>query len=320
LSSNGSTSMASVCASTLSLMDAGVPIKAPVAGIAMGLIADGGQFVTLTDILGAEDALGDMDFKVAGTTDFVTAIQLDMKVTGLPQEVLAGALKQAKDARLFILETIAKTLAGPREALSSKAPRVVMIQIPVDKIGEVIGPKGKRINEISALTGADINIEDDGRVFVGSREGEGAEQAIDMIEQIVNPRLPEVGERFEGTVVKTTEFGAFVSLTPVRDGLLHISKLGRGKRLSSVEEAVKTGDKITVEVESIDAERGRIALKPVGEGWDPPEGGWPRVEGEDRGDRERRPSRDRDRRPRDRGGDRGGFRGRREGGGERHDS
>ncbi len=317
LSSNGSTSMASVCASTLSLMDAGVPIKAPVAGIAMGLIADRGQFVTLTDILGAEDALGDMDFKVAGTTDFVTAIQLDMKVTGLPQEVLAGALKQAKDARLFILDTIAKTLPGPRAALSAKAPRVVMIQIPVDKIGEVIGPKGKRINEISAMTGADINIEDDGRVFVGSREGAGAEEAIDMIEQIVNPRLPEVGERFEGTVVKTTEFGAFVSITPVRDGLVHISKLGRGKRLSSVEEAVKTGDKLTVEVESIDLERGRIALKPVGEGWDPPEGGWPRVEGDD-GDRgERRPRSDRDRRPRDR--DRGG-RGRREGGGERHES
>jgi polyribonucleotide nucleotidyltransferase len=314
LSSNGSTSMASVCASTLSLMDAGVPIKAPVAGIAMGLIADKGQFVTLTDILGAEDALGDMDFKVAGTTDFVTAIQLDMKVTGLPQEVLAGALKQAKDARLFILDTIAKTLPGPRETLSSKAPRVVMIQIPVDKIGEVIGPKGKRINEISAMTGADINIEDDGRVFVGAREGVGAEEAIDMIEQIVNPRLPEVGERFEGKVVKTTEFGAFVALTPVRDGLLHISKLGRGKRLSSVEEAVKTGDTILVEVESIDAERGRIALKPVGEGWDPPEGGWPRVEGEDRGDR---PPRDRDRRPRDR--DRGG-RGRREGGGDRQES
>jgi polyribonucleotide nucleotidyltransferase len=255
-----------------------------------------------------------MDFKVAGTTDFVTAIQLDMKVTGLPQEVLAGALKQAKDARLFILDTIAKTLPGPRETLSSKAPRVVMIQIPVDKIGEVIGPKGKRINEISAMTGADINIEDDGRVFVGAREGVGAEEAIDMIEQIVNPRLPEVGERFEGKVVKTTEFGAFVALTPVRDGLLHISKLGRGKRLSSVEEAVKTGDTILVEVESIDAERGRIALKPVGEGWDPPEGGWPRVEGEDRGDR---PPRDRDRRPRDR--DRGG-RGRREGGGDRQES
>src|SRR5437016_6430329 len=271
LASNGSTSMASVCGSTLSLMDAGVPIKAPVAGIAMGMIADDGQFVTLTDILGAEDALGDMDFKVAGTTDFVTAIQLDMKVTGLPQEVLAGALKQAKDARLFILETIAKTLSGPREALSSKAPRVVMIQIPVDKIGEVIGPKGKRINEISALTGADINIEDDGRVFVGSREGEGAEQAIDMIEQIVSPRLPEVGERFEGTVVKTTEFGAFVSLTPVRDGLLHISKLGRGKRLSTVEEAVKEGDRLTVLVEDVDPQ-GKISLKPVGPEWEAPEG------------------------------------------------
>ena len=314
LSSNGSTSMASVCASTLSLMDAGVPIKAPVAGIAMGLIADRGQYVTLTDILGAEDALGDMDFKVAGTRDFVTAIQLDMKVTGLPQEVLAGALKQAKDARLFILDTISATLSGPRETLSPKAPRVVMIQIPVDKIGEVIGPKGKRINEISAMTGADINIEDDGRVFVGSREGEGAEQAIDLIEQIVNPKLPEVGERFEGTVVKTTDFGAFISLTPARDGLVHISKLGRGKRLSSVEEAVKTGDKLLVEVESIDLDRGRIALKPVGEGWDPPEGGWPREEGSgdrDRGDRPRRdrgdrPRRDRGDRPRRReGGDRG---------------
>jgi len=189
-----------------------------------------------------------------------------------------------------------------------------MIQIPVDKIGEVIGPKGKRINEISAITGADINIEDDGRVFVGSREGEGAEQAIDLIEQIVNPKLPEVGERFEGTIVKTTDFGAFVSLTPARDGLVHISKLGRGKRLSSVEEAVKTGDKLLVEVESIDLDRGRIALKPVGEGWDPPEGGWPREEGSgdrDRGDRPRRdrgdrPRRDRGDRPRRReGGDRG---------------
>src|SRR5256885_15264907 len=183
-------------------MDAGVPIKGPVAGLAMGLIAEGGQFVTLTDILGAEDALGDMDFKVAGTTDFVTAIQLDMKVTGLPQEVLAGALKEAKDARLFILDTIAKTLPGPRAALSAKAPRVVMIQIPVDKIGEVIGPNGKRINQIIALTGADINIEDDGRVLIGSREGEGAQQAVEMVEAIANPRPIQVGGRDEGAVVK----------------------------------------------------------------------------------------------------------------------
>jgi polyribonucleotide nucleotidyltransferase len=303
LESNGSTSMASVCASTLSLMDAGVPIKAPVAGIAMGLIADNGSFVTLTDILGAEDALGDMDFKVAGTRDFVTAIQLDTKVEGLPAEVLDGALKQAKEARLFILDTMARTIAGPREALSLKAPRVIMKQIPVDKIGEVIGPKGKRINEIIAVTGADIDIQDDGRVFIGSRDGESAERAVEMIEAIANPRLPQVGERFEGTVVKTTTFGAFVNITPARDGLVHISKLGRGKRLSSVEEAVNVGDKFTVEVQEIDPQ-GKISLKPVGEGWDPPEGGWPRVEGDDgdRGDRgERRPRREGDRGGRDRG-------------------
>jgi polyribonucleotide nucleotidyltransferase len=309
LSSNGSTSMASVCASTLSLMDAGVPIRTPVAGIAMGLIAEDGDFVTLTDILGAEDALGDMDFKVAGTKDFVTALQLDMKVTGLPGEVLAGALKQAKEARLYILETMSRIIAEPRAALSAKAPRVVMKQIPVDKIGEVIGPKGKRINEIIALTGADIDIEDDGRVFIGSREGEGAEKALQMIEEIVNPRLPQVGERFEGTVVKTTTFGAFVNITPARDGLVHISKLGRGKRLSSVEEAVNVGDHLTVEVEEIDPQ-GKISLKPVGEGWDPPEGGWPRVEG-DRGG-ERRDRRDGGRGDRgDRGRDRG-FRPRRD--------
>jgi polyribonucleotide nucleotidyltransferase len=320
LSSNGSTSMASVCASTLSLMDAGVPIKAPVAGIAMGLIADQGEFVTLTDILGAEDALGDMDFKVAGTREFVTAIQLDMKVTGLPQEVLAGALKQAKEARLYILDSIAGTIAEPRSVLSAKAPRVVMIQIPVDRIGEVIGPKGKRINEIVALTGADINIEDDGRVFVGSREGEGAEKAIEMIDQIVNPHMPEVGERYDGTVVKTTTFGAFVNILPARDGMVHISKLGRGKRLNSVEEAVNVGDKLSVEVDKIEEDgmgRLKVSLKPVGEGWDPPEGGWPRVEGDGGGDRPDRPRRDgdRDRRPR-REGDR--FRRpRREGDGNR---
>ena len=293
LESNGSTSMASVCASTLSLMDAGVPIKAPVAGIAMGLIAEGDRYVTLTDILGAEDALGDMDFKVAGTRDFVTALQLDTKVSGLPAQVLSDALSQAKDARLFILERMMETISAPREVLSAKAPRVVMIQIPVDKIGEVIGPKGKRINEIIAVTGADINIEDDGRVFIGSREGEAAERAVAMIDAIANPKLPEVGERYDGTVVKTTTFGAFVNITPARDGLVHISKLGRGKRLSSVEEAVNVGDKLTVEVEEVDPQ-GKISLKPVGEGWDPPEGGWPRPERtEGDGDRERRPRRDR---------------------------
>src|SRR5712692_9642224 len=305
LESNGSTSMASVCASTLSLMDAGVPIEAPVAGIAMGLIAEGGEFVTLTDILGAEDALGDMDFKVAGTKDFVTALQLDTKVTGLPAEVLNSALKQAKEARLFILDTILRTLAKPRSELSLKAPRVIMKQIPVDKIGEVIGPKGKRINEIIALTGADIDIEDDGRVFIGSREGEGADRALEMIDAIVNPRLPEVGERYEGTVVKTTTFGAFVNILPGRDGMVHISKLGRGKRLSNVEEAVNVGDHLLVEIDSIDTDptgRTKVSLKPVGEGWDPPEGGWPRVEGDEG---ERRPRRDGE----GRGGDRGRERG-----------
>jgi polyribonucleotide nucleotidyltransferase len=297
LESNGSTSMASVCASTLSLMDAGVPIKAPVAGVAMGLIAEEGDFVTLTDILGAEDALGDMDFKVAGTRDFVTALQLDTKVSGLPPEVLSSALKQAKEARLFILEAMLATMPEPRPALSRKAPRVVTMSIPVDKIGEVIGPKGKRINEIIALTGADIDIQDDGTIFIGSREGEGADRAMQMIDDIVNPHLPEVGERIEGTVVSTTTFGAFVTIGPGRDGLIHISRLGRGKRIASVEDAVRVGDKLTVEVVDVDPARGKIGLKPVGEGWDPPEGGWPGAQG---GDQERRPRREGDRGPRDR--------------------
>ncbi len=272
LSSNGSTSMASVCGSTLSLMDAGVPIKAPVAGIAMGMIADGGTFVTLTDILGAEDALGDMDFKVAGTREFVTAIQLDMKVTGLPGDVLAGALQQAREARFQILDVMEEAIPMPREEVNSKAPRIISIQIPVDKIGEVIGPKGKRINEIIAVTGADIDIQDDGTVFIGSElGGEGADEAAHMIDEIANPRPVLVGENYDGTVVKTTTFGAFVNLVPGRDGLVHISKLGRGKRLSSVEEAIKEGDKITVLVEDIDAQ-GKISLKPVGEEWAIPEG------------------------------------------------
>ncbi len=303
LGSNGSTSMASVCASTLSLMDAGVPIKAPVAGIAMGMIAEDGRFVTLTDILGAEDALGDMDFKVAGTREFVTSIQLDMKVTGLPGEVLAGALKQARDARLTILDVMHEALAEPRAEVNAKAPRILTITIPVDKIGEVIGPKGKRINEIIALTGADIDIQDDGTVFIGSREGAGADEAARMIDEIANPKPVLVGERYHGTVVKTTTFGAFVNLVPGRDGLVHISKLGKGKRLSRVEDAVKEGDALEVEVQEIDA-MGKISLKPVGEEWLTPEGEEPREapRGErPRGDRdrERRPRRDRDR-PRER--------------------
>ena len=295
LGSNGSTSMASVCASTLSLMDAGVPIKAPVAGIAMGMIAESGTFVTLTDILGAEDALGDMDFKVAGTSEFVTAIQLDMKVTGLPGEVLAGALDQAKEARLQILEVLRDAIPEPRTEVNPKAPRILTIKIPVDKIGEVIGPKGKKINEIVALTGADIDIQDDGTVFVGAREAGGADEAARIIDEIANPRPITVGERFTGTVVNTTTFGAFVNLVPGRDGLIHISKLGKGKRLANVEDAVKVGDTIEVEVQDID-DRGKISLKPVGEEWAIPEG----MEQEVSQDRPPRRDRDRDRRPRDR--------------------
>jgi polyribonucleotide nucleotidyltransferase len=306
LGSNGSTSMASVCSSTLSLMDAGVPIKAPVAGIAMGMIADGGKFITLTDILGAEDALGDMDFKVAGTREFVTAIQLDMKVTGLPGDVLAGALQQAKEARLKILDVMLAAIPAPRSEVNPKAPRILTIQIPVDKIGEVIGPKGKRINEIIAMTGADIDIQDDGRVFIGSREGAGADEAARMIDEIANPRPLSVGETFNGKVVKIATFGAFVNLVPGRDGLVHISKLGKGRRLSSVEESgLKEGDMLEVEIQDIDA-MGKISLKPLGEEWAIPEGmeveSQPRErrprEGADRDRRERRPRRDRDREPR----------------------
>ncbi|MGZ4149857.1 MAG: polyribonucleotide nucleotidyltransferase [Actinomycetota bacterium] len=310
MASNGSTSMASVCGSTLSLMDAGVPIKAPVAGIAMGMIADAGKFVTLTDILGAEDALGDMDFKVAGTEEFVTAIQLDMKVSGMPADVLAGALQQAKEARLKILEVMLAAIPEPRSAVSEKAPRIITIQIPVDKIGEVIGPKGKKINEIIALTGADINIEDDGTVFIGSHESEGADEAARMIDEIANPRPVLVGETYEGRVVKTTTFGAFVNLVPGRDGLVHISKLGRGKRLSSVEEAVKEGDALTVLVEDIDPQ-GKISLKPIGPEWEVPEG----QEAETGGNGPRGGGGDRPRRDRDRDRDRHGKRFRdREGG------
>ncbi|HEX9823238.1 MAG TPA: polyribonucleotide nucleotidyltransferase [Actinomycetota bacterium] len=289
LTSNGSTSMASVCASTLSLMDAGVPIKAPVAGIAMGLIAEGGDFVTLTDILGAEDALGDMDFKVAGTREFVTALQLDTKVSGLPAEVLDGALKQAKDARIFILDKMQEVLSGPREDLSMTAPRVLIKQVPVDKIGEVIGPKGKVINEIIAQTGADVDIQDDGRVFIGSKDGESAARAVQMIEDIVNPKLPEVGEVYDGKVVKTTTFGAFVNLTPGKDGLVHISRLGRGgKRVESVEAVVNTGDLLKVRVREVDA-AGKISLEPIWEGEDDSDS--PPAASTDREDRGPRPER-----------------------------
>ncbi|MGT2464014.1 polyribonucleotide nucleotidyltransferase [Sinomonas atrocyanea] len=268
LGSNGSTSMGSVCASTLSLLNAGVPLKAPVAGIAMGLVSDevDGQtrYAALTDILGAEDAFGDMDFKVAGTSEFVTAIQLDTKLDGIPASVLAAALKQAREARLHILSVINAAIDRPDE-LSEYAPRIIAIKIPVDKIGEVIGPKGKMINQIQEDTGAEISIEDDGTVLIGATDGSSAEAARAAVNAIANPQLPEVGERYLGTVVKTTTFGAFVSLTPGKDGLLHISelrKLAGGKRVDNVEDVVSVGQKVQVEITKID-DRGKLSLAPV---------------------------------------------------------
>jgi len=264
LSSNGSTSMGSVCASTLSLLNAGVPLKAPVAGIAMGLISEGDAFIALTDILGAEDAFGDMDFKVAGTKEFVTALQLDTKLDGIPSDVLAQALKQARAARLTILEVMNEAIDAPDE-MSRYAPRVISVQIPVDKIGEVIGPKGKTINTIQDETGAQISIEDNGTIYIGATDGPSAEAARAQINAIANPQMPEVGERYLGTVVKTTAFGAFVSLTPGRDGLLHISKLkalAGGKRVENVDDVTPVGTKVQVEIGEIDS-RGKISLSPV---------------------------------------------------------
>ncbi|WJY89952.1 polyribonucleotide nucleotidyltransferase [Corynebacterium confusum] len=267
LGSNGSTSMGSVCASTLSLYNAGVPLKAPVAGIAMGLVSgevEGKEkFVALTDILGAEDAFGDMDFKVAGTSEYITALQLDTKLDGIPSAVLADALEQARDARSAILATMAEVIEGPDE-MSPLAPKITSVQVPVNKIGELIGPKGKTINSITEETGADITIEDDGTVYVSAESGEAADAALDKINSIANPQLPKVGERFLGTVVKTVAFGAFVSLTPGRDGLIHISKLGGDERIEKVEDVVNVGDKIQVEIADID-NRGKISLVPVDE-------------------------------------------------------
>ncbi|WP_403020060.1 polyribonucleotide nucleotidyltransferase [Salinibacterium sp. GXW1014] len=268
LGSNGSTSMGSVCASTLSLLNAGVPLRAPVAGIAMGLVSDEvdgeTRYAALTDILGAEDALGDMDFKVAGTSEFITAIQLDTKLDGIPSSVLDGALKQAKEARTAILNVLNSAIDTPDE-MAPTAPRVISVQIPVDKIGELIGPKGKTINQIQDDTGADISIEDDGTVYIGAVDGPSAEAARMAVNAIANPLNPEVGERFLGTVVKIATFGAFVSLMPGRDGLLHISevrKLAGGKRVENVEDVLGVGQKIQVEITKID-DRGKLSLAPV---------------------------------------------------------
>ena len=271
LGSNGSTSMGSVCASTLSLLAAGVPLKAPVAGIAMGLISDTidgkTQYAALTDILGAEDALGDMDFKVAGTSEFITAIQLDTKLDGIPSDVLAGALTQAKEARSAILDVMNQAISAPGE-MAATAPRIISVQIPVDKIGEVIGPKGKMINQIQEDTGAEISIEDDGTVFIGATDGPSAEAARAAINNIANPHVPEIGERFLGTVVKLATFGAFVSLVPGKDGLLHVSELKKisgGKRVENVEDVLEVGQKLQVEITKID-DRGKLSLSPVVEG------------------------------------------------------
>ncbi|MFO1537355.1 MAG: polyribonucleotide nucleotidyltransferase, partial [Actinomycetota bacterium] len=272
LASNGSTSMASVCGSTLSLMDAGVPIKAPVAGIAMGLVYHEGRYVTLTDILGAEDAFGDMDFKVAGTRDSVTALQLDTKIDGLPAEVLKQALHQAKDARMQILDVMDAALAAPRDDVKGSAPKIVSFEIPMDKIGEVIGPKGKVINTITAETGADVSVSDDGvvgTVTIGSKESSCVAEARRRIELILDPPTAELGAVYTGRVVNVTKFGAFVNVLPGKDGLLHISKLGRGKRIERVEDVLNLGDEVEVKVDDID-NSGKLSLSLVG---DEPEGG-----------------------------------------------
>jgi polyribonucleotide nucleotidyltransferase len=280
LSSNGSTSMASVCASTLSLMDAGVPVKAPVAGIAMGLVYAEGRYTTLTDILGAEDAFGDMDFKVAGTADYVTALQLDTKIDGLPADVLAKALQQAKEARTKILDVMHSAIAEPRASVRDTAPKIVSLEIPLDKIGEVIGPKGKVINTLQQETGADINVDDDGvvgTVTIGAKDGAAVEEAKRRIQLILDPPKAEIGAVYTGKVVNITKFGAFVNILPGRDGLVHISKLGRGKRVERVEDVVDLGDEVEVRVDDIDPQ-GKVSLSLVG-----PEGAEPT--GQDPGSR-----------------------------------
>ena len=275
MSSNGSTSMGSVCASSLSLMDAGVPIKAPVAGIAMGLIYAEGKYTTLTDILGAEDAFGDMDFKVAGTADVVTALQLDTKIDGIPADVLAAALDQAKEARLAILGVMNAAIATPRTEVAESAPKIISITIPLDKVGEVIGPKGKIINTIQQETGADISVDDDGVVgivTIGAVEGWRMEDAKARILAIVDPPKAELGAVYNGRVVSITKFGAFVNILPGRDGLVHISKLGRGKRINNVEDVLTLGQEIEVRVDDID-DKGKVSLTPVGDGPEPVNGG-----------------------------------------------
>ena len=300
MASNGSTSMASVCGSTLSLMAAGVPIKAPVAGIAMGLVYEDGKYVTLTDILGAEDAFGDMDFKVAGTADAVTALQLDTKIDGLPADVLSKALHQAKEARLTILKLITDTIAEPRSEVADVAPKIVTIEIPIDKIGEVIGPKGKVINTLQQETGADIAVDDDGvvgTVTIGAKDGRAVEEARRRISLILDPPVAEVGAVYPGRVVNIAKFGAFISIMPGRDGLLHISKmapLNGGKRIGQVEDVVELGQTLEVKVDDIDPQ-GKVSLSLAGEYANmvvDEEPRAPRPPREDRGPREERAPRE----------------------------
>ncbi|HWJ98395.1 MAG TPA: S1 RNA-binding domain-containing protein, partial [Acidimicrobiales bacterium] len=256
---------ASVCASSLSLMDAGVPLRAPVAGIAMGLVFAEGKYTPLTDILGAEDAYGDMDFKVAGTSEFVTALQLDTKIEGLPSEVLAAALEQAKVARLEILDVMNAAIPAPRESVGASAPKIISFEIPIDKIGEIIGPKGKVINAMQAETGADISVDDDGMVgtvSIGSSDMGAVQEAERQIRLILNPPSAEVGATYPGRVVNITKFGAFVNILPGRDGLVHISKMGGGKRIEKVEDVLELGQELLVKVDDVDP-NGKVSLTPV---------------------------------------------------------
>ncbi|MCL4110555.1 UNVERIFIED_CONTAM: hypothetical protein GTU68_035529 [Idotea baltica] len=305
MASNGSSSMASVCGSSLSLMDAGVPIAAPVAGIAMGLIHEGDQYIPITDILGAEDAMGDMDFKVCGTSDFVTALQMDTKIDGIPADVLAAALQQALEARMQVLANMAEAIAEPRSEVNENAPRIVSIEVPIDKIGEIIGPKGKVINAMQAETGADISVDDDGMVgtvSIASSNRDAVAEAERQVKLILDPPTPEMGETYQGRVVNITNFGAFVNIMPGRDGLVHISKIGGKRRIDKVEDELSLGDTIEVIVEDIDP-NGKISLMPA-EFADELQGG-----GDDKGSSDNgggdRGGRSRDRGDRD-GGGRGG--------------
>jgi polyribonucleotide nucleotidyltransferase len=287
ISSNGSTSQASVCASSLSLMAAGVPIREHVAGIAMGLISKDDTYVTLTDILGAEDALGDMDFKVAGTRNVITALQLDMKIEGLPSDVLRKALNQAMDARHHILDIMEDTISEPAESLSGNAPRLETIELPKDKIGEVIGPKGKNIKKIEEETGCSVEIDDDGILTLGSTEEEAIAAGKEMVMMIIDPPEAEVGASYDGEVVSVATYGAFINILPGRDGLLHVSRFHSSKRVNNTEAVVSVGDKIKVTVDSI--ENGKVSLSPV-EDLDIPE----EAEGGDsKNSRDRKPSKSR---------------------------